>query len=299
MQNKYIKGLCSICCLSYNHAKYIEECINSLWQQEYKNIEIIAVDDGSSDNSLELLYALQEKSPCKMQIIAQKNTGNIGKNFNTAFNHAQGEFVVYLAMDDFLLQDCISSKLKVMENKAHIAFIANTQVQLIDDDSKIVKLHDSNLPRSVVPTPQELDYIEYNKFHSFYLQGTCIRSEIIEKVGGFDEDMIADDIILRTKIFRYLIENQNYIYRIFPKAGCSYRIHDSNVHKNSMRQLKAVLEYLERYHADKENPEILYTWLSYTLAKKEDYYTLAKHNKRAATLLEDEKVIALMLNCKL
>ena len=67
------KSLVSICCLSYNQEKYIKEAIEALWMQEYKNIEILALDDGSSDNSPNILSELAKKSPVPMQIILQKN----------------------------------------------------------------------------------------------------------------------------------------------------------------------------------------------------------------------------------
>ena len=49
------KKLISFCCLSYNHENYIEQCIRSIWNQNYKNIEILALDDGSKDNSVSIL----------------------------------------------------------------------------------------------------------------------------------------------------------------------------------------------------------------------------------------------------
>ena len=90
------KGLCSICCLGYNHAEFLTECIVSIWDQTYRNIEIIAVDDGSSDKSVEILNQLKNRSPFKMTVISQSNTGNIGKNFNTAMKQFKGSLYLLL-----------------------------------------------------------------------------------------------------------------------------------------------------------------------------------------------------------
>ncbi|MDR2339338.1 MAG: glycosyltransferase family 2 protein, partial [Deltaproteobacteria bacterium] len=96
----YEKGLCSVCCLGYKHAKYLEKSIRAIWEGDYREVEIIAVDDGSNDGSGELLQSLSKESPCPMKVILQENTGNIGKNFNTGLKHAKGEYVTFIALDD-------------------------------------------------------------------------------------------------------------------------------------------------------------------------------------------------------
>ena len=67
MRNK----LLSVCCLSYNHAQFIEKCIKSIWNQDYDNIEILALDDGSTDDSINVLNSLKEISPIPMKVFAQ------------------------------------------------------------------------------------------------------------------------------------------------------------------------------------------------------------------------------------
>ena len=64
--------LISVCCVSYNHEKFITKCLESIWNQDYKNIEIIVVDDGSSDNSVNILENLKSKSPFPMTILTQQ-----------------------------------------------------------------------------------------------------------------------------------------------------------------------------------------------------------------------------------
>ena len=72
------KNLLSICCLVYNHAPFIKDNIESIWNSDYNNLEIIVVDDGSKDESSDILKNLQKVSPYPMTIILQKNTGNVG-----------------------------------------------------------------------------------------------------------------------------------------------------------------------------------------------------------------------------
>ena len=104
--------LVSVCCISYNHSKFIKEAVESFWNQEYKNIEILALDDGSSDNSVEILNELAKNSPCTMKVIAQKNVGNIPKNINKLLDIANGKYIAIISLDDKLTPNSISKKLE-------------------------------------------------------------------------------------------------------------------------------------------------------------------------------------------
>ncbi len=294
MKREFKEGLLSFCSLGYNHANFLQSHIKSIWNNDYKDIEIIVVDDGSSDDSLLKLESLKAQSPCPMKIIAQENTANIGANFNTAFKEAMGEFVMFISLDDFLVENSLAMKLKIMSKNKKIAFVANTCINHVDDNDNFIKLH--SLPLASMNSPQAIDLfsLEYTKFHSFYIQGTIFRSDIVEAVQGFDEDMTGDDIILRTKIFMYIVKNSEYIFRLFKDASCNYRQHANNIYGNSLRQLKTVTEYLERYHKERIDPEILFTWLSIMNLDKASYEKLFTFNSRASRLRFDPRVVKLM-----
>lgn len=250
------KGLCSICCLGYNHAEFLTECIVSIWEQTYRNIEIIAVDDGSSDNSVEILNQLKNKSPFEMTVIAQSNTGNVGKNFNTALKKSQGEFVSFIAMDDKLYPNAVFDKVKSMTDNENIAFAASSYVTFFGegiDDDKYIKTSLSKC------TLEDLLEMEYSRFHSFYIQGSVIRKNALDIIGGFDEDMVGDDIVLRTKLFRYCLEsNLNFIITDAP--SCYYRRHPFNVSRNIQRQIMIVSGYLKKYWPDRKLSNKLLDW---------------------------------------
>lgn len=87
----------------YNAQQYIEECIASVEKQTLKDLEILCVDDGSTDESLAVLHRLREADE-RIQIITQTNQG-AGRARNNALRKAEGEFVFFLDADDYLL-DC-------------------------------------------------------------------------------------------------------------------------------------------------------------------------------------------------
>ena len=81
------KGLLSICCVGYNHAPFIKFNIDALRKSKFRNMELIIVDDGSTDNSAHVLQEETKHLPFPVKLILQKNTGNIG--FNLPANISQ------------------------------------------------------------------------------------------------------------------------------------------------------------------------------------------------------------------
>lgn len=289
-------GLLSICLLGYNHAKFINYCIDSILQNKYKNIEIIIVDDGSKDNSKEILQNL--KLPVPLKLVLQENTGNIGYNFNQALKKAEGEFIMFMSLDDMLCPNAIDTAMDILSKNDKIAFVVASDIKGIDENNKILKkkkieelkLHSMN---TNTITFNDLLELEYEVFGSFYIQGCFFRKEIVDKVNGFDEDIIGDDIVLRTKVFKYLIDNKNdYTFKILKEPLCCYRRHDNNISKNNTRQIKIVTQYLDKYWPDRPYPKILTSWFLHTITHMSLQKTIEVFsiNKNLSFLVYDKKV---------
>lgn len=89
----------------YNTGIYIEECLDSVFHQSQREIEVIAINDGSTDNSLEILLRLQEKYP-ELIIISQENNG-LGHARNIGIERARGEYIYFLDSDDYILENTL------------------------------------------------------------------------------------------------------------------------------------------------------------------------------------------------
>lgn len=87
----------------YNTEKYIEKCVESILEQNYKNIEIILVDDGSSDNSPMLLDNLKLKDN-RIVVIHQKN-GGVSKARNEGVKKSKGDYLCFIDSDDYIERD--------------------------------------------------------------------------------------------------------------------------------------------------------------------------------------------------
>jgi glycosyltransferase involved in cell wall biosynthesis len=113
------EALISIIVPVYNVEDYVEECIKSLIDQTYSNTEIILVNDGSTDRSLEICQKYSSNK--KIKVITQNNKGLSGAR-NTGIRHATGEYVGFVDSDDFIEPDMYQVLYDVLtENDADIA----------------------------------------------------------------------------------------------------------------------------------------------------------------------------------
>lgn len=255
------QALFSICCLGYNHAAFLKENFDSIARINYPNIEVIAVDDGSADGSAALIEEIKGNYPFPIRLIAQQNTGNVGKNFNTALKLAKGELVTFIALDDVFRPDTIADELAQMNQHPDLAFVASSHAIAMNNDGFILNSL-PELPTAKIrqPSIEQLLEFEYSDFGSFYIQGTVFRKAMIDAIGGFDEDMTGDDIVLRTKLFRYLLDKPEWKFHLIQQNNVFYRLHDNNVHKNTARQIKIVTEYLNRYWPDRPPSHMMLQW---------------------------------------
>lgn len=288
-------GLLSICCLGYNHANFLKENLNSITKIDYPNIEIIVIDDGSQDDSVQLLNQIAKNYPLPIQIITQKNTGNIGKNFNNALSLSRGEFISFISLDDVFNAKIMTQEINLMLNNPKLAFVASTTAQSINDFGYIGERPPLVADKKTNLSIQELLEYEYSDFGAFFIQGSIFRTELIKAVNGFDEDMVGDDIVLRTKLFRHIIKcnqhNEVWQHQLLDQNSIFYRLHDNNIHKNSLRQLKIVTEYMQKYWSDREDPDSLVQWANHFIRtnpdKINDLFTL---NERAKKLQNNPKI---------
>lgn len=170
------KKLVSFCCLSYNHEKFIRKCMQSIWSQDYKNIEIIVLDDGSSDGSLRVINECKNESPCSFNIITQENSGGkVGSNFNKLINASSGNFLFFISTDDEVVSDSVSSKVELFESDENLAFALNTYIETIDENSNVIDKSYIHKEYVRISSINELLELEFNALGSFYIQGGLLK----------------------------------------------------------------------------------------------------------------------------
>jgi glycosyltransferase involved in cell wall biosynthesis len=108
--------LVSIITPTYNHEKYIGDCIRSAQDQTYTNWEMIIVDDGSTDNTFTIAQ-IAAASDDRIKVFTQKNVGifRLGETYNFAFAQSKGEYIAVLEGDDVWLPEKLQWQVEAME----------------------------------------------------------------------------------------------------------------------------------------------------------------------------------------
>lgn len=194
------ENLVSILILAYNNLQYMKDCLDSIFIQEYSNIEIIFSDDCSEEFDEEKIrsYIETNNQGNIVNYIINSNKSNYGivKNFNTAIKLSSGDIIVHIAVDDaFFDRNVIKEIVKFHEKNDYLIAVG------------YLGYHDENLDKwqGYTPLPKNIQYINgeaincYRKLceiGSFFPSpGLSYKRELIDIYGYYDEDYkLIDDL---------------------------------------------------------------------------------------------------------
>lgn len=230
--------LVSIICISFNHAKYLAEALNSVWDLDYSNIQLIIADDASTDDSQDLIIVLAEGRNCELLM----NPENIGhcKTFNRALKLAKGEYVIDLAADDILFSDCINIGISHLEKMGESYGVFFADAVLIDEKGNEQGEHLTSSFFYLGQVPQGDIY--KNLLGKFFISPPTMvyRKSLIDKLNGYNESLSYEDFDFWVRSSRIT----KYCY--LPEFAVKKRIHSTSASskqyvKNSV-MLKSTLE---------------------------------------------------------
>ena len=131
-------SLVSIIIPAYNVEKHVEKCVLSALNQSYENIEVIVVNDGSTDNTLNVLNKIRDNDKLK---IVTKNNGGVSAARNTGIEVAHGDYVVFVDGDDYIANDFVEYMLSLATN-TKCDFCLSTDCYSKKDDTQSQQLHE-------------------------------------------------------------------------------------------------------------------------------------------------------------
>lgn len=216
----------------YNHEQYVEKCIDSIFRQTYPNIEVIVVDDVSSDSSVAIIKQLQQKYNFKF--IEHKENIGLSRTLNEViFNYAHGKYIKSIASDDYLPEDCISvltSEIEKYHDKYSLVY-GTAQDYCINAEGQIQML-------SIRGSKSSYEDILFGLGNmGIPASSVLFRKDLCIKVGGFKVDSHIEDQDLWLKL------SKNYEMLFIDKVVSYYQV-DSNVSSLSKNIPKMYISYV-------------------------------------------------------
>ena len=248
----------------YNTEKYLRECINSALNQTYSDIEIIAVNDGSTDSSLNILKEYDKK----ISIIDKKN-GGTASALNAGIRKMTGEWFKWISSDDYLEKNAVEELIngaKVVGNESkNLIFYGNED--FIDEDGKIIGEYMEQNRNNLTNFEQGVILLN-NNFGS--PATSLIHKSVFTKCGLFNEKVgYYEDYEFWLRCV--LLFNYNLFF--IPKKIVKYRIHS---HSTSSTKL------VYRFEKKREIRELILNQL--TKEKRKNYLQALKDYKKTQPL---------------
>lgn len=228
--------LVSIVVPCYNHAEYLEASLVSIFEQSYKNIEVIVVDDGSTDSSSVVIEALQER--LEFSVIRQENRG-VTCAVNRGYEVSSGEYFVSFDADDVMLHDRLEIQVAFM--------LAHPRVGCCGANFRYI----DSLGNGFSGAPQKVagvyDFKELFETHGLWVGGptSMYRREAMELAGGYDLELDIQDLQMELKI-----AHVGYDIAILDDVVTLYRRHASNISSNYKKNVDICLRTLDAYRGE-------------------------------------------------
>lgn len=180
----------------YNHEKYIEECLKSLIDQDYRDIELIIYDDCSSDNSFSIIQKWEKQLNNRFnKVVIHRNCHNLGvvKNLNAMIEIAQGEYIKPIASDDMLLSNAISTFMKATESSDADVYFSN--VAFVSETTKYQDVNIEKLLLRYSEKPLEGKNLTGQLCADNFIcaPGAFIPKKTFEQYGTYDEKYCLED----------------------------------------------------------------------------------------------------------
>jgi len=228
--------LISIITPTYNREAFLPAAIESVLAQSYKEFELIIVDDGSTDNSRELINAYADKDPRVKYLYQENQRQSVARNY--ALSIAKGDFICFLDSDNYWPHDKLEKSLKAFEQHPEADIVYGDCITI---DEQGNELHRNNMRRysgSIAALLLKDNFVSMNT--------TMTRRKCFNEMGGMSgKRRVADDYDLWLKF------SARYRFQYIPEFLAYYRVMENQISSNKKLRFetneKIILDFLAAF----------------------------------------------------
>lgn len=211
--------LLSVVVPNYNKRKYLDTCIQSILKQSYRPLEVIVVDDCSTDDSVKIITNLQNSYPkSELKLIKLDVNCGVSKARNIGLAAAEGEYVTFLDSDDFYFDSQkLENEMKLIADNRGLSILSYSKIVFVDEMGE--KLQGYALPNSEYLQGDILRDVILEKNHFICtIRDYCVKKSILQEVGGYSEGM-------------NLFEDLDVLLRLLPRCNAVCTFQDGTAHR--------------------------------------------------------------------
>jgi len=267
---------------TYNRARFLCEAINSVLNQTFRDFEVIVVDDGSTDNTAELLSRYSDS----IHYVRQDHRGRSHAR-NCGIQLARGEYIAFLDSDDIWLPDKLERQMTLFKEDPDFGLVHGA-VEVIDEEGKIAPHLTAFFQKGFArQRAQGETYERLLLHHTMYTSTVMVPRKIFEDIGLYDPALDPrEDLDLYLRIA--------WKYRVDSVAGrplCRYRVQRKNVNPGSDLSLIYINLHMKHLRLLGMNPDRdpvrhRHARRNLYIALARDYYSAEKHNAARSYLFQ-------------
>ena len=287
----------------FNVEKYLDECIESVLRQEYTNLEIILIDDGSTDSSSNKCDSWREKD--NRIIVVHKQNEGLGEARNTGLQYVTGKYVYFFDSDDFLSETCIKVLYETAEREnadiigsgtytfcdGKISVYSIPKKYRVYRDEDVVNLF---LPNIIAPDPETGDFVGF----AMCISGILFSAQVLKGWRCASERFIISedtysfiDLCSKAKCVVELPEFTNY-YRVNADS-LSHKVRDDRNKQNKKFLYECRKLVDEKGYPASISTRLVFPYMSFVLADLKSIASSDRENKKDIiySILNDKELI--------
>jgi glycosyltransferase involved in cell wall biosynthesis len=214
-----VNPLVTVICLCYNHERFIKEALDSVLRQYYGPVEIIIIDDASTDDSKSVILNYSASHPGIQLVFNEKNLGGCS-SFNKGLKLAKGKYIIDFAVDDVMVPDRIEKQVRVFEQLDESYGVVFSNALNISENSAPIEKHFKE--NAFVPDGA----IYADLLRRFFIPAVTmmVRRKVFDELGGYDETLSYEDFdfwVRSSHKYKYRYINEVLMLRRIVKGSLS------------------------------------------------------------------------------
>ncbi|MDD4066600.1 MAG: glycosyltransferase [Clostridia bacterium] len=306
---RYMDEKISIIIPVYNAEKYVKRCLESIVNQTYTNLEIICINDGSKDNSLQIINEYKKKDN-RIIVIDKVNQG-VSEARNDGIKLSSGEYIVFVDADDFIELSMISALYDIM--KKNNVDVVKTSYNIVLDNNKCIRyIYDDEFANKILLRNDAINVFKQFFFDGITIWGTLYRKSLIDSIDKFDKNFVyGEDVIFFLNVLLnvkniYFLNGHLYNY-VYNKDGACFNVKNYEINKQNFIKFSKIVinklienDFMSNDERKTINARYLGSFLSCFLYS---FYTnsnsLKKFKMETESIKKDSYINELLNNCSL